>query len=201
MPTDRTPFVPSAVRLTGHGVTLHPPRAWLKEHHSGLALVIPQTVSPPACWIPLLGHPQHLPLPQSAPAHQTPLRPSSLPSSGSRVPEEGVSRHPGAGWPGPQVLGICNSQVCCLETTCPFSGRSLLGYLTKYDCSSADINPIGGISKTDLRAFVQLCVERFQLPALQRCVCPRGHGCAPGAPGTRLLSTAPATLPPFSHLP
>nr|XP_023397586.1 glutamine-dependent NAD(+) synthetase [Loxodonta africana] len=45
---------------------------------------------------------------------------------------------------------------------------SLLGYLTKYDCSSADINPIGGISKTDLRAFVQLCVQRFQLPALCR---------------------------------
>ncbi|XP_045414167.1 glutamine-dependent NAD(+) synthetase isoform X4 [Lemur catta] len=45
--------------------------------------------------------------------------------------------------------------------------ESLLGYLTKYDCSSADINPIGGISKTDLRAFVQLCVERFQLPALR----------------------------------
>jgi hypothetical protein len=44
---------------------------------------------------------------------------------------------------------------------------SLLGYLTKYDCSSADINPIGGISKTDLRAFVQFGVERFQLPALQ----------------------------------
>ncbi|XP_042528516.1 glutamine-dependent NAD(+) synthetase isoform X3 [Dipodomys spectabilis] len=45
--------------------------------------------------------------------------------------------------------------------------ESLLGYLTKYDCSSADINPIGGVSKTDLRAFVQFCMERFQLPALQ----------------------------------
>ncbi|XP_063500849.1 glutamine-dependent NAD(+) synthetase isoform X4 [Symphalangus syndactylus] len=45
--------------------------------------------------------------------------------------------------------------------------ESLLGYLTKYDCSSADVNPIGGISKTDLRAFVQFCIERFQLPALQ----------------------------------
>ncbi|XP_031244857.1 glutamine-dependent NAD(+) synthetase isoform X3 [Mastomys coucha] len=44
---------------------------------------------------------------------------------------------------------------------------SLLGYLTKYDCSSADINPIGGISKMDLRAFVQFCAERFQLPVLQ----------------------------------
>jgi NAD+ synthase (glutamine-hydrolysing) len=31
----------------------------------------------------------------------------------------------------------------------------LRGYLTKYDCSSADINPIGGISKTDLRAFLK----------------------------------------------
>ncbi len=28
------------------------------------------------------------------------------------------------------------------------------GYYTKYDCSSADINPIGGISKTDLRMFI-----------------------------------------------
>ncbi|XP_075401339.1 glutamine-dependent NAD(+) synthetase isoform X2 [Tenrec ecaudatus] len=44
--------------------------------------------------------------------------------------------------------------------------ESLLGYLTKYDCSSADINPIGGISKTDLREFVLLCRERLQLPAL-----------------------------------
>uniref|UniRef100_A0A8P0PF07 Glutamine-dependent NAD(+) synthetase n=1 Tax=Canis lupus familiaris TaxID=9615 RepID=A0A8P0PF07_CANLF len=46
--------------------------------------------------------------------------------------------------------------------------ESLLGYLTKYDCSSADINPIGGISKTDLKAFVHFCMEHFQLPALQR---------------------------------
>jgi len=45
--------------------------------------------------------------------------------------------------------------------------ESLLGYLTKYDCSSADINPIGGISKTDLKTFIQFCLERFQLPALQ----------------------------------
>lgn len=29
--------------------------------------------------------------------------------------------------------------------------EALRGYMTKYDCSSADINPIGGISKTDLR--------------------------------------------------
>lgn len=47
------------------------------------------------------------------------------------------------------------------------SRGSLLGYLTKYDCSSADVNPIGGVSKTDLRVFIQLCVERFQLSALR----------------------------------
>lgn len=29
--------------------------------------------------------------------------------------------------------------------------EALRGYLTKYDCSSADLNPIGGVSKQDLR--------------------------------------------------
>ncbi|KAI0567129.1 glutamine-dependent NAD synthetase [Gracilaria domingensis] len=33
--------------------------------------------------------------------------------------------------------------------------EGLRGYLTKYDCSSADLNPIGGISKTDLRRFLR----------------------------------------------
>ena len=32
--------------------------------------------------------------------------------------------------------------------------EALRGYLTKYDCSSGDINPIGGISKHDLRRFL-----------------------------------------------
>ncbi|KAL2917487.1 glutamine-dependent NAD(+) synthetase [Polyrhizophydium stewartii] len=31
----------------------------------------------------------------------------------------------------------------------------LRGYLTKYDCSSADVNPLGGISKVDLTDFVR----------------------------------------------
>lgn len=35
--------------------------------------------------------------------------------------------------------------------------ETLRGYLTKYDCSSADLNPIGGISKVDLREFIQFC--------------------------------------------
>ncbi|XP_056657118.1 glutamine-dependent NAD(+) synthetase [Monodelphis domestica] len=48
--------------------------------------------------------------------------------------------------------------------------ESLRGYLTKYDCSSADINPIGGISKTDLRNFIQYCIERLHLISLRSIV-------------------------------
>ncbi|KAI7814168.1 glutamine-dependent NAD+ synthetase [Triplophysa rosa] len=44
--------------------------------------------------------------------------------------------------------------------------ESLTGYFTKYDCSSADINPIGGVSKMDLKGFLEYCVKRFQLTAL-----------------------------------
>ncbi|XP_039125636.1 glutamine-dependent NAD(+) synthetase [Dioscorea cayenensis subsp. rotundata] len=33
--------------------------------------------------------------------------------------------------------------------------EGLRGYLTKYDCSSADINPIGSVSKVDLRSFLR----------------------------------------------
>lgn len=46
------------------------------------------------------------------------------------------------------------------------SFHSIRGYYTKYDCSSADINPIGGISKGDLKKFVLYAKDTFQLPAL-----------------------------------
>ncbi|KAF5331469.1 hypothetical protein D9758_015504 [Tetrapyrgos nigripes] len=45
--------------------------------------------------------------------------------------------------------------------------ESLRGYLTKYDCSSADINPIGGISKTDLKKFIAYAETSFDLPILR----------------------------------
>ncbi|XP_067105052.1 glutamine-dependent NAD(+) synthetase isoform X1 [Osmerus mordax] len=45
--------------------------------------------------------------------------------------------------------------------------ESLTGYFTKYDCSSADINPIGGVSKTDLKSFLQYCLEQFHLTSLR----------------------------------
>ncbi|CAG8958342.1 hypothetical protein HYFRA_00011019 [Hymenoscyphus fraxineus] len=44
--------------------------------------------------------------------------------------------------------------------------ESLRGYLTKYDCSSADINPIGGISKTDLKRFIIHAANQFDMPFL-----------------------------------
>lgn len=44
--------------------------------------------------------------------------------------------------------------------------EALRGYLTKYDCSSADINPIGGISKTDLRSFLIWAQGNLGYPSL-----------------------------------
>lgn len=52
------------------------------------------------------------------------------------------------------ILGSANVDEC------------LRGYLTKYDCSSADINPIGGISKTDLKRFIKWAETDFKLPIL-----------------------------------
>ncbi|KAJ4295491.1 glutamine-dependent NAD(+) synthetase [Kalmusia sp. IMI 367209] len=52
------------------------------------------------------------------------------------------------------VLGSGNVDEC------------LRGYLTKYDCSSADINPIGSISKTDLKRFIRWATTSFSLPIL-----------------------------------
>ena len=45
--------------------------------------------------------------------------------------------------------------------------EALRGYMTKYDCSSADINPIGGISKNDLKKFLAFAKDRFNLSVLQ----------------------------------
>ncbi len=44
--------------------------------------------------------------------------------------------------------------------------EALRGYMTKYDCSSADINPIGSISKNDLKKFLKYAKVRFSLDIL-----------------------------------
>lgn len=40
--------------------------------------------------------------------------------------------------------------------------EAIMGYLTKYDCSSADINPIGGLCKDDLKSYLRFCQREFQ---------------------------------------
>lgn len=51
--------------------------------------------------------------------------------------------------------------------------ESLCGYLTKYDCSSADINPIGGLSKSDLKQFLEFAMVEFEIPSLRKIIaCP-----------------------------
>ncbi|KAK0837754.1 glutamine-dependent NAD(+) synthetase [Friedmanniomyces endolithicus] len=64
--------------------------------------------------------------------------------------------HSRGGAGGLLILGSANVDEC------------LRGYLTKYDCSSADINPIGGISKTDLKRFIKWAETAFELPVLQQ---------------------------------
>lgn len=45
--------------------------------------------------------------------------------------------------------------------------EALRGYMTKYDCSSADVNPIGGMSKGDLKKMLLWVSEVYQLPVLK----------------------------------
>ena len=42
--------------------------------------------------------------------------------------------------------------------------EGLRGYLTKYDCSAADINPIGGINKSDIISFLNHFTKVTNLP-------------------------------------
>ncbi|AET41461.1 glutamine-dependent NAD(+) synthetase Ecym_8175 [Eremothecium cymbalariae DBVPG len=75
------------------------------------------------------------------------------------------------------VIGYMFAQLLPWVRSIPYSGGLLVlgssnvdeclrGYLTKYDCSSADLNPIGGISKVDLRKFIGYAAREFELPML-----------------------------------
>ena len=44
--------------------------------------------------------------------------------------------------------------------------EALRGYMTKYDCSSADLNPIGGISKVDLKRLLEWAARERGFTAL-----------------------------------
>ena len=44
--------------------------------------------------------------------------------------------------------------------------EALRGYLTKYDCSAADVNPIGGVSKSDIRRSLRWAARALGYPTL-----------------------------------
>jgi len=62
----------------------------------------------------------------------------------------------GPGWGSLLVLGSANVD------------EALRGYYTKYDCSAADINPIGGINKRDLKAFLKWAAKERGIGELER---------------------------------
>eukprot|EP00927_Polykrikos_kofoidii_P068639 TRINITY_DN6398_c0_g1_i3.p1 TRINITY_DN6398_c0_g1~~TRINITY_DN6398_c0_g1_i3.p1 ORF type:complete len:846 (+),score=115.36 TRINITY_DN6398_c0_g1_i3:83-2539(+) len=61
----------------------------------------------------------------------------------------------GPGWGSLLVLGSANVD------------EALRGYYTKYDCSAADINPIGGINKRDLKQFLLWASENRGIGVLE----------------------------------
>eukprot|EP00929_Paragymnodinium_shiwhaense_P050149 TRINITY_DN25276_c0_g1_i1.p1 TRINITY_DN25276_c0_g1~~TRINITY_DN25276_c0_g1_i1.p1 ORF type:complete len:777 (+),score=137.91 TRINITY_DN25276_c0_g1_i1:84-2414(+) len=60
------------------------------------------------------------------------------------------------GWGSLLVLGSANVD------------EALRGYYTKYDCSAADINPIGGINKRDLKDFLIWAAKNREIPELDK---------------------------------
>ena len=46
--------------------------------------------------------------------------------------------------------------------------EALRGYYTKYECSTSDINPIGGINKRDLKNFREWAGKHEGIAVLQR---------------------------------
>ena len=45
--------------------------------------------------------------------------------------------------------------------------EALMGYYTKYDCSSADLNPIGSFSKINIKKFLKFGKDYFKIDVLQ----------------------------------
>ncbi|PHH87654.1 hypothetical protein CDD83_8588 [Cordyceps sp. RAO-2017] len=45
--------------------------------------------------------------------------------------------------------------------------EALRGYLTKYDCSSGDIAPLGSISKNDAKAFLKWVLDEWDMPIIK----------------------------------
>ncbi len=45
--------------------------------------------------------------------------------------------------------------------------EGIMGYMTKYDCSSADLNPIGSLSKNSIKSFLHHCLKDLGIKALE----------------------------------
>jgi NAD+ synthase (glutamine-hydrolysing) len=66
-----------------------------------------------------------------------------------------------------QLIPVCRNRMgSLLVLSCGNVDECLRGYLTKYDCSSGDLNPIGGISKIDLQSFVRFMKAKLELSLL-----------------------------------
>jgi len=75
-----------------------------------------------------------------------------LPEHRGRVDDPRIGRSGGPGFL--LVLGSANVD------------EGLRGYMTKYDCSSADVNPIGSISKLDLKKFLRWAATHLGFSSL-----------------------------------
>jgi NAD+ synthase (glutamine-hydrolysing) len=64
--------------------------------------------------------------------------------------------------------------------------EALRGYYTKYDCSAADINPIGGINKRDLKSFLEWAGENRGIGVLGRVAAAAPSAELTGAEGAQL---------------
>merc|ERR1719267_177013 len=64
--------------------------------------------------------------------------------------------------------------------------EALRGYYTKYDCSAADINPIGGINKRDLKSFLEWAGAHRGIDVLGRVAAAAPSAELTGAEGAQL---------------
>ncbi|KAK6495103.1 glutamine-dependent NAD(+) synthetase [Arthrobotrys musiformis] len=69
-----------------------------------------------------------------------------------------------------QILPVSRKRVCptpLLVLASTNADEALRGNYTRYDCSSADLNPIGSFSKNHLREMIDWVQYNFNLPVLQ----------------------------------
>ena len=66
-------------------------------------------------------------------------------------------------------IGVDGKKLLVLSTG--NADEALRGYMTKYDCSSGDLSPIGGFTKAEIRRFLTWAADSMQLPSLREIAC------------------------------